>query len=97
MATNKKGEEGRRAIQVSKVYCSPVSTLAKQIIPEIKTPTVYWPRVSLIYQGFFSIVATGQKQMIVEHSWERGAAAQLDGAAGPVHQRACREAGQLSP
>jgi hypothetical protein len=32
---------------------------------EIKNPTVFWQRVSLIDQGFFSVVAKGQKQLFL--------------------------------
>jgi hypothetical protein len=35
--------------------------------PETKNPTVFGNRSSLIYQGFFSIVATGQNQMNTAH------------------------------
>jgi hypothetical protein len=37
-------------------------------ISEIKNPTGFWQKVSLIFQGFFSIVTTGQKEMIVDEA-----------------------------
>lgn len=36
-----------------------------QAIHEIKNPTVFWQKVSLIFQGFFSIVSMDQNQMFV--------------------------------
>jgi hypothetical protein len=36
-----------------------------QVTPEINNPTVFRQQECLIYQEFFSIVAKGQKQMIL--------------------------------